>query len=265
MSEINNHQEHMRIAGLVPDGEQLAVSQSNSLGSFVLNNVNTGDFVPLSERRAIEADFDVIPELTANSIRSNFDRYQQEFDNDPRKVALRAALEVVPDAQRNTFMAALYGVEVARQFFGDKLGDKEKRDKLGWRAIDETREDSYLVKKLSDTKDEGVCVEYSLFVGEVMKQLGVDARYTVGFRQDWSEEPGFCHAFLTIDDTRGIIDPYLLAQSYESGMPYGLAIAPGDGSIALKPDQAVSYIDIFDRSKIYSATPIAANGVALAA
>lgn len=92
-----------------------------------------------------------------------------------------------------------------------------------------------------------------------MKRLGEDVQYTVGYRQDSSDEPGIYHAFLTLDKTRVIIDAYALAQTAHSSKPLGLMLAGKGNAIMQQPEQAVSYTDIFGRQKTYAAAPMHAH------
>lgn len=261
MPELSSSQEHSRIASLIPESEQIAAPHANNLGSFVIGKVSQGEFVPLGDRHAIEADFDNIDALSEVSLRANLETYKEELVQDPKRTALRESLSTLPEQLQNTFTTALFAVSTAKQFFGDKLADKEKRDALGWRTVDATRDDSYKIKKLSETADDGVCVEYSLFVGEVMNRLGEDTQYTVGYRQDWADEPSFYHAFLTSDKTQLIIDAYALAQTANSSKPLGLMLAGEGSSIKQRPEEAVSYQDIFGRQATYSAVSIPAGPI----
>ncbi len=218
-----------------------------------------GEFVPLGDRHVIETDFEKIEVFSEEFLRANLEKYKVELLQDPRRTALRESLSSLPEQLQDTFTTALFAVNTAEQFFGDKLADKEKRDAIGWRIVDETRNDSYKIKKLSETADDGVCAEYSLFVGEVMKRLGEDAQYTVGYRQDWADEPSNYHAFLTSNKTQILIDAYALAQTANSGKPLGLMLASEGRSIMQRREEAVAYHDIFGRQATYSAVPISAH------
>lgn len=265
MISSNPRQEHLRIANLTPEFTQIAEPSRNGLGSFVLDQVIDGQFVPLGSQTAIEADFSTIEALDNMSLHAGFEAYKEKFEVDPDTKSINEALRSLPVDKQELFITALFAVKTAKQFFSETMADKEKRDTLGWKEVHEGREDSYKIKKLSETADDGVCAEYSLVASEVMNRLGHDVKYTVGYRQDWPDEPGVYHAFLTSDETGDIIDVYALAQTSKSHKPYGLLASQQGVTIMQKPESTVKYRDIFGRQVIYSGSPIPVNAEQAAA
>lgn len=245
MSNQNIRQEHHRIAGLVPETTQIAESTGTNLGSFAIDQVVEGQFVPLASRHAIEADFSKIDVVTSPTLVEDFKSYRQQLESDPSKEQLREALGRQPEKRRELFTASLYAVGLAKQFFGDNIHDKDKRDEFGWKDLDESRGDFYKLKKLSETADDGVCAEYALVTGEIMKRLAHDVQYTTGYRQDWSDEPSIYHAFLTTRDRSVIIDAFAIAETLNSTKPLGLTAAVEGQSIAQRQTEAVVYKDVF--------------------
>jgi hypothetical protein len=254
MKSDHPSRQHEEVARKVTETEQITPPNSTDLGAFVVKRLESGAFIPLGERRAIEADFSRV-DILKEPLEDQFEEFKARLAADPEKAELNEALKAQPVELQETFRAALFSAEMTRQFFQGAfdLSSKERRDKLGWLDLDPTREDSYKIKKLSETADDGVCVEYSLLAGEIMKRLGQEVYYTVGYKKFWRDDEPFYHAFLTTSDTHILIDPYSVAQSYEEVKPLGL-LTNEESGIMQHPDSFVAYQDIFDRTNLYSAT-----------
>jgi hypothetical protein len=258
MTQHELHTEHDRIALSVPEVTQLTEHERAAhLGSYMLHDIENGDFIPVTARHAFEADFDAIDVLDSQSLKEKYQAFTHDLAADDNREKLRGALENLSPREKEVFTAALFATEVARDFFTNKNVDKKTRDENGWTVLDPEREDSYHLKKLSETADAGLCVEYSLFVGKVMKDIGEPMTYTVGYRQDWSDEDGIYHAMLTADEGHLLVDPLLIAQTHQSSVPMGLYRAEAEGMVKDTEGQQV-YTDIVARSKNYSASPIPA-------
>jgi hypothetical protein len=89
-----------------------------------------------------------------------------------------------------------------------------------------------------------------------MSRLGEDVQYTVGYRQDWDDESGFYHAFLTADNGSILIDPLMVAQTLNNAQPMGLLSTSEGKTLIDQPDEVHSYEDIFGNAVNYSASPI---------
>lgn len=262
MTSEHSSRRHQEVLANVADTREISGITPNAtrLGSFVVDQVGEGQYVPLGNRYAMKADFSHI-EMLDGPLDAQYEEFKQELTTNPERQGLNEALEACPPEMQETFRAALFSTEMACGFFHGAFNSstKERRDLFGWLDLDQTREDSYKIKKLSQTADEGVCVEYSLLAGEIMRRLGQEAQYTVGYRQDWADEEGTYHAFLTTDDTHVLIDAYSLAQTLESAKPLGLLTTSQQGGIMQRPDDIAAYKDIFGRDAYYSATPIKPN------
>jgi hypothetical protein len=251
---------------IIAETTQIAPSLRDSLGSFVMSRVVENTLIPvgINEGRLhlIEADFDSIETMAGTNLPELFDGYTERLASNPQKAKLLEALATLPEQERKLFTTALFAVDMAKEFFGDKPVDKQVRDKVGWHSIATEGADTYNFKKLSETSDSGLCVEYSVFVQEVMARLDVETHFTVGYRQDWLDENGMYHAFLTAGNGKYIVDPLLMAQYPKTTQPLGMLGAAEEETLISNPQEAVDYTDIFGRSRTYSASPLYAAGKA---
>lgn len=253
------NQEHSYIAARVPESTILSEHEAAThLGSYMLHAIQTGDFIPVNATKAFEADFDNIEALDARAVKEGYATFANQLATDNDKLELRDVLQQLPERQKELFTAAVYATEAARNFFTNKEVNREARDKHGWLPLDPERQDSYALKKLSETSDAGLCVEYSLFVGKVMQELGQQVDYTVGYRQQWPDEEGIYHAMLTADNGKILIDPLLIAQTQRAPVPFGLYQAQGEGMVENTQDKQ-RYADAMGRSMTYSASPLPAQ------
>jgi hypothetical protein len=254
MKSIDSTPTHKDVLAKAAETEEITPPTERDLGSFVVKQLRSGEYVPLGAQHAVEADFSRIDMLN-EPLEEQFDEFKRSLVANPERAKLNEALDSQPAELQETFKAALFSAKMAREFFrGDfELSTKARRDALGWLDLDPSRKDSYKVKKLSETADDGVCVEYSLLTGEIMKRLGQEVHYTVGYKRFWRDDEPFYHAFLTTDDPRVLIDAYGVAESYQENMPLGL-LTNEEGGILRNPDRFIVYKDIFDRPNLYSAT-----------
>jgi hypothetical protein len=254
MKNEHPHRNHEEILAKVAETEEITAPTERDLGSFVVRQLKDGEYVPLGAQHVVEVDFSRI-DILDGPLEEQFDEFKQRLAADPEKAKLNEALAVQSAELQETFRAALFSAEMSRKFFRGAfdLSTKDRRDALGWLDLDPSREDSYKVKKLSETVDDGVCAEYSLLTGEIMKRLGQEVDYTVGYKKFWRDDEPFYHAFLMTDDSRVLIDVYGVAESYRENKPQGLLVNE-EGGILQHPDGFVVYKDIFGRTNLYSAT-----------
>jgi hypothetical protein len=255
--------QHWHIANHVPSVQQLTdASPRNEIGSFVMPTVRHGDYIPLDPQYGLEANFHDIDALSADrDLRLEFDIFKE---NNPT----RELLNGLGEHEQHLVSASLFAVTVATEFFGDIFsGDRsEDNRKLGWTPVDPERSDTLYTKQLSETADNGACLEYSIFTQEVLSRLGEDVALATGFQQPWSNQDGFPHAFLSAAEGRIVIDPLFMAalKRDDSSIPRGVYKSTSEETFLSNPTAAVEYMDLAGDTSRYSASPIAAAEVSAA-
>jgi hypothetical protein len=145
---LNKSQEHLRIAALVPETMQIAESsRPNNLGSFIIDQVVDGEYVPLDSRTAVETDFGNIDVLNQD-IENKLAEYLKGLELNPKKAELLEKIGSLPKDRARMYTSAMFATDLAKQFFNDQLVDKKVRDKTGWIPVDSEREDTYKTKKV---------------------------------------------------------------------------------------------------------------------
>jgi len=217
-----------------------------------------GAIVPAgSLTKAFEADFGNIPLLVERDMAEELENYKERLVHDPQRAKLAAALEALPRREGELYTAALGAVTLAQEFFVEEPVDITLRDTTGWTSIDPSRPDSYKIRRLSETAQNGRCTEYSLVVGEIMRRMGQEMEFTAGYRQDEPHKEGIYHAFLSVRDASVIVDPLFIAETTDRPSPLGL-MQTGGATIVNIPYGPLAYTDPLGRSIMYSSSPIEA-------
>ena len=230
-SPFNQHQEALN---RVPDVEVLAKSERN-IGSLRVDTIEDGAILPMDTRVGLEADFDNIDALNIVTPQA-FEEFKGDVNASPDFEKFRQRIEHLSPSERELELKVFFIAGLAARYFGGDAEDsgfpseEEKDEKKAQRdktfdeyPIDGNREDTLFVKPLSESGEDAVCTEYSVFAKEALQRLGEDFSYVAAEKRQWPDLPSFYHSFLVSQDGKIIIDPLEAAQTFPKSIPYGIS------------------------------------------